>query len=69
LLPPAGFLIGSGNLYIADYVNNRIRFVDSFGIITTVAGNGTAGFGGDGGSATTAELYNPTGVAIAPIAA
>ncbi len=54
----------SGNLYIADYNNNRIRKVDTNGIITTVAGNGTATYVGDGGVATNASLYNPWGVAF-----
>ena len=51
-----------GNLYIADELNNVIRKVDTAGNISTVAGNGTAGFSGDGGSATKAELNNPFGV-------
>ena len=55
----------SGNLYIADYGNHRIRKVDaSNGIITTVAGNGTQGFGGDGGAATAASLNHPSGVRL-----
>ena len=55
----------SGNIYIADYWNHRIRKVNrSTGIITTVAGNGGVGFSGDGGLATAAELGNPTGVAV-----
>jgi len=55
----------SGNLYIADSVNNRIRKVTaSSGIITTVAGNGTAGYSGDGGQATSAEIDEPQGVAV-----
>jgi uncharacterized protein (TIGR03437 family) len=53
----------SGTIYIADGLNNRVRKV-SGGVITTVAGNGTAGFTGDNGSATSAELNNPTGVAV-----
>ena len=52
------------NLYIADEQNNVIRKVTTAGIITTVAGNGTAGYGGDGGQATAAALYYPTGVAV-----
>ncbi len=51
-----------GNLYIADQNNNRVRRVDSKGIITTVAGNGTQGFSGDEGPAAQASLNSPTGV-------
>jgi hypothetical protein len=55
----------AGNLYIADSGNNRIRKVTaSSGIITTIAGNGTAGFSGDNGPAGNAELHNPTAVAL-----
>ncbi|MBI6545429.1 MAG: hypothetical protein HY692_01460, partial [Cyanobacteria bacterium NC_groundwater_1444_Ag_S-0.65um_54_12] len=53
-----------GNLYIADAFNNRIRKVSNTGIITTVAGNGKGGYSGDGGLATSAQLHNPTGVAV-----
>jgi len=54
----------AGNIYIADQANNRIRKVTATtGDISTVAGNGTAGFSGDGGLATSAELNAPTGVA------
>jgi large repetitive protein len=50
----------AGNLYIADSENNAVRKVDgSSGLITTIAGNGTALFGGDGFSATLAGLYKP----------
>ncbi|RYG54743.1 hypothetical protein EON66_06710, partial [archaeon] len=49
-------------LYIADYGNNRIRRVDEDGIITTVAGIGSAAFGGDGGQAAAEHLKNPYGV-------
>ena len=55
---------GAGNLYIADGGNERIRKVDSTGTITTVAGSGGDGFGGDGGPAVEAELRNPWGVAV-----
>jgi len=56
-----------GDLFIADAGNNRIRRVDATtGIITTVAGNGTAGFAGDGGPATAAELNSPAYIALDP---
>ncbi len=58
-------LDGAGNLYFADASNNRVRKVTvSTGIITTIAGNGTGGFSGDGGAATSAELDSPHGVAV-----
>jgi sugar lactone lactonase YvrE len=61
---PFGVVVdSSGNIYIADYGNQRIRRV-SGGTITTVAGNGTAGYNGDGIAATSAQLYNPLGVAV-----
>jgi uncharacterized protein (TIGR03437 family) len=53
----------AGNLYIADTLNNRIRKVSN-GVITTVAGNGTPGFSGDDGPATSAQLRYPSGVAV-----
>jgi trimeric autotransporter adhesin len=53
-----------GNLYIADTYNNRVRKINTSGVITTVAGNGTAGFGGDGGHADTAKLNHPTGISL-----
>ena len=53
----------AGNLYRADPGNNRVRKV-SGGVITTVAGNGTQGFSGDGGIATLARLSGPSGVAV-----
>ena len=52
----------AGNVYIVDQNNNRIRKVDAQGTISTFAGNGTQGFGGDGGPATSATLNLPTGV-------
>jgi uncharacterized protein (TIGR03437 family) len=54
----------AGNIYIADLANNRIRKVDTAGIINTVAGSNGMGFGGDGGKATSALLNNPHGVAV-----
>jgi len=55
---------GAGNLYFADVANHRIRKISASGIISTVAGNGIAGFSGDGGPATTAGLNNPNDVAV-----
>ncbi len=53
----------SGNLYIVDSVNQRIRKI-SGGVISTVAGNGTGGYSGDGKAATSAELLDPSAVAV-----
>jgi hypothetical protein len=62
---PFGVAASAGNLYIADFANDRVREVNlSTGIITTAAGNGTQGFSGDNGPATSAELSNPTSVAV-----
>jgi uncharacterized protein (TIGR03437 family) len=54
----------NGNLYIPDAGNNRVRKVDGTGTITTIAGNGIAGFSGDASPATTAGLNSPTDVAV-----
>jgi trimeric autotransporter adhesin len=54
----------AGNLYIADYENSRVRKVAPDGTISTVAGNGTPGYGGDGGPATAAQVGNPGDVAV-----
>jgi len=62
---PSGiFLDSSGNLYIADQVNHRVREVSTSGTITTIAGNGTAGYLGDKAAATSAELNYPCAVAV-----
>jgi trimeric autotransporter adhesin len=62
---PQGLVLdGSGNLYIADGPNHRIRMITPDGIINTVAGTGQPGFSGDGGLATAAELNWPTGLAM-----
>ena len=64
-LPTAAAVDSSGNVYIVDYYNNRIRKVTaSTGVITTIAGNGTAGYSGDNGPATSAELNLPAGIAL-----
>jgi uncharacterized protein (TIGR03437 family) len=61
---PEGLAIDStGNLFIADQINQRIRKVSN-GIIETVAGNGTAGYSGDGGPAISAELSGPAGMSF-----
>ncbi|HYM77134.1 MAG TPA: hypothetical protein VE377_14265 [Candidatus Dormibacteraeota bacterium] len=62
-LPTGIALDSAGNLYIADWNNERIRKVDTNGIISTVAGNGISGFAGDGGPATAAEFSLPNDVA------
>ncbi len=54
----------AGNLYIADRENHRIRKVSPAGIITTVVGNGTPGFSGDGGQAVNAQLNSPDDLAV-----
>jgi hypothetical protein len=52
----------SGNIYFPDYKNHRIRKIDTNGIITTVVGNGSPGFSGDGGLAINARLNTPTDI-------
>jgi hypothetical protein len=66
LSAPRGLAIdASNNVYIADTGNHRVRMVNaSTGIISTVAGNGTAGYAGDGGQALSAELNGPYGLAV-----
>jgi len=54
----------SGNMYIADEMNHRIRRVTTGGVITTFAGNGTGGFSGDGGAAVNAQLNQPEDVFV-----
>jgi uncharacterized protein (TIGR03437 family) len=64
---PAGLAVdAAGNLFIADAFNNRVRKLSPDGKITTLAGDGTQGFHGDGGPAVNAALYQPTGVALDP---
>jgi uncharacterized protein (TIGR03437 family) len=57
-------LDSKGNLYIADYDNNRIREITLDGAIATVVGTGVAGYAGDGGPAVSALLYGPSGIAL-----
>lgn len=63
-IPESVAVDAAGNLYITDTGNHRIRKVTPAGLITTVAGNGTQGFSGNNGLATSAQLYFPSGVAI-----
>jgi cysteine-rich repeat protein len=62
--PSAVAVDGLGNIYIADKYNHRVRRVGQDGTIATVAGSGAFGFGGDGGPATAARLWSPTGLAV-----
>ncbi len=66
LRDPAGTLAldGLGNLYFSDTANHRVRRINLLGIISTVAGSSTGGFGGDGGPATSGFLRRPVGVAV-----
>jgi streptogramin lyase len=54
----------TGNVYIADYSNHRVRMVNTSGIISTIGGTGAAGYSGDGGAATAAKLSYPQGIAV-----
>ncbi len=67
LARPVGVAVDStGNLYIADYGNSTVRKVATNGTITTIAGTGTAGFGGDGRPANKAALGSPDAIALDP---
>ena len=62
---PEGLAVANdGSLYIADMKNHRIRKVDKQGRISTIAGDGTAGYHGDGGPAQLAQLNEPSGIAF-----
>ena len=62
--PSAIAVDASGDLYIADTENHCVREVTPDGVITTAAGNGVAGYSGDGGAAISAQLLAPAGVAV-----
>src|SRR5262249_2664769 len=62
---PLGLAVDSqGNVYLPDSENHRVRRIDRSGVIATVAGTGVVGFSGDGGAATAAQLYAPSGLAV-----
>lgn len=61
---PSGVYVFAGTIYIADKMNHKIRMVNTSGTISTLAGTGTAGFGGDGGAAASAQLSSPTSVYV-----
>ncbi len=62
---PAGLAVDSaGDIYISDYGNNVVRKVSVTGVISTVAGNGSPGYSGDGGQAISAQLTGPLGLAL-----
>jgi len=62
---PGGIAISaSGNIYVTDWASHCVRKISAVGIITTIAGNGTAGNTGDGDMATSAELNAPNGVTV-----
>lgn len=66
--PPVGRMDidSAGNLYFCDTTNNRVRKIDTNGVITTIAGSDVRGFSGDGGPATSAKLSWPSDVAVGP---
>lgn len=64
LLPSAIAYDHTGDLYIAESQRHAIRKLDPLGIVSTIAGDGTQGFSGDGGAATLAQLNSPQGVAV-----
>ncbi len=62
--PEGLFVDKGGNVIFCDWANNRVRKVNSSGIINTIVGDGTAGFAGDGGGPLIAELNEPGGVIV-----
>ena len=65
--PEAIAVDASGNLYITDTLNQRVRRMLPDGTVTTIAGNGVAGFSGDGGAALAAQFKFPRGIAVDPL--
>jgi uncharacterized protein (TIGR03437 family) len=65
LCRPAGVAVDdNGDIFLSDTANNRIRQVTPDGVIHTIAGTGTASFGGDGGAALSAQINGPTGILL-----
>jgi sugar lactone lactonase YvrE len=64
---PCGIALdGSGNIFVADFSNNRVRKIDASGTMSTIGGGDTSGYAGDGGPATAALMYQPAFVAADP---
>ncbi|MBS1652265.1 MAG: hypothetical protein JSU07_09675 [Bacteroidetes bacterium] len=63
-LPSAVAVDALGNVYVAEWNSNKIRKIDTKGILTTIAGTGNAGYSGNGGPATSANISSPSGIAI-----
>jgi trimeric autotransporter adhesin len=66
LNPTATAVDSSGNIYVADLLDQRVRKIAANGTTTTVAGNGSPGYTGDSGPATSAQVLSPGGVAVDP---
>ncbi len=66
--PSSVALDASGNIYVADSLNHRIRKIDTTGTIMTIAGTGDPGFSGDGGVAVEAQIHTPSGVLVDDVA-
>lgn len=66
LAQPYGVAVGpDGSVFVTELVGNRVRRIRPDGIVTTIAGTGQQGYGGDGGAATSARLNAPAGIAVA----
>jgi sugar lactone lactonase YvrE len=64
---PYGVVVdGTGRVFFADRLNRRVRVIDTSGVISTLAGDGSGVFSGDGGPAATAGLVEPNGLALSP---